>query len=114
MWNLPAIAGECASNEKPPREKLRKSFSRSRCKSSCSKRSSLPPPDVEPGLCCNDKLLGTGECVPNEISESESSDGVGDELSACLERNDVPPDPDNGGWFILPNKIKKNTHFGLV
>lgn len=79
---LPAIPGECASNENPPKEKLRKSFSRSRCRSSCSNRSSLPPFDVEPGLCCSDKLLGTGECVPNDISESESSDGVGDELSA--------------------------------
>lgn len=95
--NLPAIPGEWVSNENPPNEKLRKSFSRSRCNSSCSKRSSLPPPDVDPGLCCNDKLLGTGECVPNDISESESSDGVGDELSWPRDRNDVPPDPDNGG-----------------
>ena len=39
---------------------------------------SLAPFDVEPGLCCKCKLLGTGECVPNEISESEVSEGVGD------------------------------------
>lgn len=110
-WSLPAIPGECASNENPPSEKLRKSFSRSRCKSSCSKRSSLPPPDVEPGLCCSDKLLGTGECVPSEMSESESSDGVGDELS-CPRLNDVPPDPDNGGWFIL-KKDKKRTFINI-
>lgn len=109
MYNhLPAIAGECASNENPPSEKLRKSFSRSRCKSSCINRSSLPPPDVEPGLCWSDKLLGTGECVPNEISESESSDGVGDALSACRERSDEP-DPDIG-WFIL-QKSKENMEF---
>lgn len=97
---LPAIAGECASNVNPPSEKLRKSFSRSRCKSSCINRSSLPPPDVEPGLCWSDKLLGTGECVPSEISESESSEGVGDALSVWRERSDVPPEPESD-WFIL-------------
>lgn len=90
---LPVMPGECVSNGKPPSEKLRKSFSRS----SCNMRSSLPPFDVEPGLCCNDRLLGTGEWVPNEISESESSDGVGDALSVCLERKEFPPDPESGG-----------------
>lgn len=39
---------------------------------------SLAPFEVEPGLCCKCKLLGTGECVPSEISESEVSDGVGE------------------------------------
>lgn len=91
--HLPVILDECVSNGNAFNEKLRKSFSRSSCKI----RSSLPPFDVEPGLCCNDKLLGTGECVPNDISESESSDGAGDELSACRERNELPPAPDNAG-----------------
>lgn len=76
--------------------KLRKSFSRSR---SSWRRSSLEP-GSELGLCCSD-MLGTGECVPREMSESESV-SVG-ESGASPRRgvSEVAPDPESGGWLCL-------------
>lgn len=95
---LPGIPGECVSNRKELNEKFRKSLSRSSCKR--SSRSS-PPPDVDPGLCCKDKLLGTGECVPSDMSESSESDGIGEPVSCRRDGKDVAPELDNGGCCIL-------------
>lgn len=41
---------------------------------------SCPPFEIDSGLCCNSRGFGVGECVPKDMSESESSDGVGDIL----------------------------------
>lgn len=52
-----------------------------------------------------DKLLGTGEWVPKEMSESESSDKVGESAGSGRRR----PDP---GWCILGNKLKERERLG--
>lgn len=91
---LPAIPGECTSNRNVLSAKFRYSFARSSCKRS----SRSLPPDVDPGLCCNDVLLGTGECVPKDMSESDVSDNAGDSPgSGRRDGNDVAPELDNGG-----------------
>lgn len=55
-------------------------------------------------------MLGTGECVPREMSESESV-SVG-ESGASPRRgvSEVAPDPESGGWLCLEyEQIEKKT-----
>ena len=63
-------------------------------------------PDDELGLWLpiDDAIDGIGECVPNEMSESESESESGDNVG-CKWRppKAFDPFPDNGGWFNLQN-----------
>lgn len=56
-------------------------------------------------------ILGTGECVPREISESESV-SVGDSgPSPRLGVNEDDPEPDRGGWLcLLQERAKEEMH----
>uniref|UniRef100_A0A182IMA1 Uncharacterized protein n=1 Tax=Anopheles atroparvus TaxID=41427 RepID=A0A182IMA1_ANOAO len=91
-WGRPPVRWSPKRKECSEAKLFRKSFSRSR---SSFSRSSLEP-GSELGLCCID-MLGTGECVPSEMSESESV-SVGDSgPSPRLGVSEDDPDPDSGG-----------------